>query len=87
MLISIPGDMDVKEACIRFEEAARDFSREINSFKNSNSANPILKEPYIWKALTLLGSAEGLCEALKEATTKRSRTDRLQEWWLLGKYQ
>ena len=79
VLISIPGDMKVKKACIRFEQAATRLSWTVNEYTKSG------KSPPIQSSLKFLGEAMELCEALNETTAKPGITDRLNKWWLTGK--
>lgn len=78
--------MNVKEACIRFEKTARALSYEIDKTMKLNQTRPILTYAYVWESLALLSKVNEISEALDEATTKRSRMDRLREWWRSGNY-
>jgi hypothetical protein len=79
VLISIPGDMKVKKACIRFEQAATRLSWTVNEYTKLG------KSPSIRSSLNFLGEAVELCEALNETTAKPEITDRMNKWRLTGK--
>jgi hypothetical protein len=78
VLISIPGDMKVKKACVRFEHAATRMSWAVNEYTKLEQTPPIRV------SLRFLGEAVALCEALNEATAKPGINDRLNKWWLTG---
>jgi len=79
VLISIPGDMKVKIACVRFEQAATYLSWTVDKSMKQK------KYPSIQSSLHFLYAAVELHEALNETTFKPEITDRLNTWWLTGK--
>lgn len=76
VLISIPGDIKVKTACIRFEQAATRLSWAVNECTRLERCPPVQS------SLKFLGEAVALCEALNETTAKPGITGRLNKWWL-----
>ena len=78
VLLSIPGDMKVKTACIDLEQAATMLSNEIDGYAR------IGLNPSVQISLRFLGKAAALCEILNEVTFKPRITDRLNSWWLIG---
>lgn len=71
VLISIPGDMKVKTACIDLEQAATLLSNEFDGYTR------IQLNPPVQISLRFLGKAAALSEILKEITYKPRMIDRL----------